>query len=154
MEIRNSRPTTLSVLIIINTIIFLLLALLHLYWAFGGELWYGAVLPTNSSGSRRMEPGIAATFVVAFGLLLFAFISLGNRGLWDKHVNRKYFNYGALLLSVIFLLRAVGDFRFVGFFKSVNRTQFAQNDTWFFSPFCLLMAAINLFIFAIGKRRQ
>jgi hypothetical protein len=140
--------------VIVNTVLFILLSILHFYWAFGGKLWHVDVLPTNSKGSKRMEPGITATFIVAFGLLLLAFITIGNRGTWDKHINRKYFRYGALLISITFFIRAIGDFKFIGFFKTVTRTRFAANDTQFFSPFCVLVAVISLLIFIFNKHEQ
>lgn len=141
----------LNVLIAINTVIFLTLSALHFYWAFGGKLWYANVLPTNSMGSKRINPSVMTTLIVAFGLLLLAFITIGNSGTLVKHINRKYFGYGALLISVIFFLRAIGDFKFVGFFKTVNKTRFAVNDTRFFSPLCVFIAIISLLIFILNK---
>ena len=135
----------------INTIIFLLLSLLHFYWAFGGRLWYEDVLPTNSSGSRRLNPGLTASLVVAFGLLSFGLITIGNSGTWDKYINRNYFRFGALLISMILLLRAIGDFKFIGFFKTIKHTRFAANDTEIFSPLCVFIALVSLLIFIFNK---
>ena len=144
-----TRSRIINALIAINTTIFLVLSLLHFYWGFGGSLWYEEVLPTNSHGSKRMEPGMIATLVVAFGLVLSALITLGNRGTWDQHIKRKYFRYGTLLITIIFLLRAIGDFKLVGFFKTITKTRFAENDTQFFSPLCLLIATVSLLLFAL-----
>lgn len=38
-------------------------------------------------------------------------------------------------------LRAVGDSRYVGFFKRVRGSTFATLDTFVYSPLCLLLAA-------------
>jgi hypothetical protein len=150
---KHSKMTgLLKVLIAINTIIFLLLSLLHFYWGFGGTVWFADVLPTNSTGSKRMEPGRGASFVVAFALLMLAFVTIGNRGTWDNHINRTYFGYGALLIAIVFSIRAIGDFKFVGFFKTIKGTPFAVNDTQLFSPLCLLIAAISLLTFYGAKR--
>jgi len=113
----SDKRNILIVPAITNTTIFLLLSILHFYWALGGKLWYEAVLPTNSKGTNRLNPGIAASFIIAIGLLLLACITAGNQGLFDKYVNRKYFRYSALAITLIFLLRAIGDFRFVGFLR-------------------------------------
>ncbi len=43
-------------------------------------------------------------------------------------------------LALVLLLRAVGDFRYVGFFKSVGGTRFATMDTWCYSPVCLALS--------------
>jgi hypothetical protein len=133
--------------VVINTTIFLLLSILHFYWTFGGKLWYEDVLPTNSRGLNRMNPSMTACLIIAFGLIFLAFITAGNQGLFDKYVKRKYFRYGALTIVVIFFLRAIGDFRFIGFFKTVTRTKFGINDTQIFSPLCLFVALLSLFIF-------
>jgi len=48
----------------------------------------------------------------------------------------------AWVLAALFLIRAVGEFRYVGFFKSVRDTRFATWDSWLFSPLCLLIAVL------------
>jgi len=150
----NNTPKLLTILIAINTIIFLILSSLHFYWALGGTFWYADVLPTNSTGSKRMNPGVMAAFIVAFGILLLAFFTFGNHGIWDEHIKRKYFRYGALLISIIFFLRAIGDFKFIGFFKTVNGTRFAENDTYLFSPLCVLIAVVSILIFLLNKNER
>ena len=139
------RYTKMAVITI--TIIFSLISLLHLYWAFGGTLWYEDVLPTNLMGTKILNPTAIETLIVAIGLLLMALVVVGTQGLFDQYLNRKYFQYGTLLISLIFLLRAIGDFKFVGFFKTVTETRFGVNDTFFFSPLCLFISLIALFIF-------
>jgi hypothetical protein len=151
MKGSNYTTIILFVLIAINTLFLLFLSCLHFYWGFGGSLWYTDVLPSNSTGSKRLNPGITTTFVVAFGLLLLALITIGNLGIWDKSISRKYFRYGALLISIVFFTRAIGDFKFVGFFKAVKGTRFAVNDTQFFTPFCVFVAATCLLIFVFNK---
>ena len=147
----NNTAKLLTVLIAINTVIFLILSSLHFYWAFGGTLWYEDVLPTNSTGSKRMNPSVMATLIVAFGILLLVFVTLGNQGIWDGHIKGKYFRYGALLISITFFIRALGDFKFIGFFKTVKGTKFAINDIRFFSPLCVFIAVISLLIFMFNK---
>jgi hypothetical protein len=145
------KPRMLTVLVIINTVIFLLLSILHFYWAFGGKLWYDAVLPTSSNGLHRMNPGTGATIIVAFGLLILALITTGSQGSFDKYITRNYFRYGTLIIAIIFLSRAIGDFRFIGVFKTVKSTRFAVNDTQFFSPLCLFISFVSLLIFIFGR---
>jgi len=149
----SDKHNILIVPVIINVIIFLLLSILHFYWVLGGKLWYEDVLPTNSKGTNRLNPGTAATLIIAIGLLLLAFITAGNQGLFDKYVNRKYFRYGALAIALVFLLRAIGDFRFIGFFKTVSKTRFGINDTLIFSPLCLFIALLSLFLFMFNRNK-
>lgn len=137
--------------VILITIIFSLISLIHLYWALGGELWYDEVLPTNSMGTKTLNPTSAEALIVSIGLVVMALVVLGTQGLFDKYVDSKYFRYGVLLISLIFLLRAIGDFKFVGFFKTVRETQFGINDTLFFSPLCLFIGLVTFFIFVSGR---
>lgn len=154
-EIDNHHKlTVLIVAIVINTIIFLLLSILHFYWAFGGQLWFLDVLPSNSSGSKRLNPGMVSSLVIAFGLLFLALITLGNRGLFHKNIKTKYFRYGSLVIAGIFFLRAIDDFKFIGFFKTITQTRFAINDTQLFSPLCLFIGLISLMIFILSKNQQ
>ncbi|KRE83053.1 hypothetical protein ASG89_13045 [Paenibacillus sp. Soil766] len=44
-------------------------------------------------------------------------------------------------VSATFLvLRAIGDFKYLGFFKKVKHTSFSYYDTRFYSPLCLFLA--------------
>jgi hypothetical protein len=145
----NGRVVTIGVLI--NTTIFILLSALHFYWAFGGKIWYDEVLPTSSNGLHKFNPTIGSSLFVAAGLLFLALITAGNHGLFDKHLRRVYFRYGALIIAIIFLLRAIGDFKFIGFFKKVKWTNFGVNDTWIFSPLCSLIFLLSMFIFIFNR---
>jgi hypothetical protein len=138
--------------VIINTVIFLFLSILHFYWAFGGVLWYDAVMPTSTNGLNRMNPGKGATIIVAVGLMVLALITIGSQGWLDKYVKRALFSYGTLINAIIFLVRAIGDFKFIGFFKTVKWTRFGMNDTNFFSPLCLLISLLSVLIFILNKR--
>jgi hypothetical protein len=46
------------------------------------------------------------------------------------------------LLAAVFALRAIGDFRYVGFFKRVRNTGFARLDTRAYSPLCAGLAVL------------
>lgn len=140
--------------VIIITIIFSLISLLHFYWAFGGNLLYEEVLPTNSMGTKRLYPSPTAALLVAFGLLLMALVVLGTQGSFDKYLNRKYFRYATLIISLIFLLRAIGDFKFVGFFKTITNTRFGMNDTMLFSPLCIVISLLTFYIFVSSRRKE
>jgi hypothetical protein len=44
------------------------------------------------------------------------------------------------VLALVLLLRAVGDFHYVGFFKRIRNTRFAKMDTLIYTPLCLALA--------------
>jgi len=51
---------------------------------------------------------------------ILALVMVVNLGFFDGYIKRKYFRYGALTIVILFLSRAIGDFRFIGFFKTVK----------------------------------
>ena len=57
-----------------------------------------------------------------------------------------FLNYGLYVVVTVFFLRSIGDFNYVGFFKKIKNTQFAKNDTKYFSPLCLLFTIIGILI--------
>ncbi|WP_336077986.1 DUF3995 domain-containing protein [Paenibacillus sp. 203] len=57
-----------------------------------------------------------------------------------------FHSYGVGLLSCVFILRSIGDFKWVGFFKRKKGTVFAKWDTVLYSPLCFLLGTAILMI--------
>ena len=131
------------VIAISTTVLFAILGFLHVYWAVGGRAGMAASVPQKSDGSPVFVPGPAATAAVGAALWMASAVLL---------VRLTYFTYfaaprlatwsraGCVVLSSIFLVRAVGDFRFVGFFKTLRSTHFATLDTLLYTPVCVFLA--------------
>ncbi|PTB83631.1 hypothetical protein C9926_01895 [Sulfurovum lithotrophicum] len=70
--------------------ILLLLALIHFYWALGGEHGLDRALPTDDKGNRLLNPSVFITFMVGFILLGFSYVayqlSVGNTSLWMNRI--------------------------------------------------------------------
>ena len=130
----------IRILGIVVAVIFALLGLLHLYWAGGGRFGRGAAIPT-AGGERLLNPSPVGTILVAAALFAAALVVLGRLKFWGAGLPVWIFYVGTWVISALFLLRTVGDFRYVGFFKSVSGTDFARWDTMLFSPLCLFIAA-------------
>jgi hypothetical protein len=126
---------------ILVAVIFAALSLLHLYWALGGR--WGSAVSVPSVGEKPLfNPSRAGTVLVAVMLLMAMLTILGRLGLWGAALPRWIFFWGTYAISLLFFLRAVGDFRLVGFFKRIHDTPFAYWDTRLFSPLCLAIAII------------
>lgn len=136
----------MKALILIDFSILILISLLHFYWAFGGKWGSQAVLPVNKNGSPIFVPNIFATLLVAFGLLSFALLILANLDRFNQILEPKFLRPLTWLIAIIFLIRALGDFKFVGFSKRVKNTAFARNDSLYYSPLSLLIGIISLLI--------
>ncbi|TKI67695.1 DUF3995 domain-containing protein [Lysinibacillus mangiferihumi] len=69
------------------------------------------------------------------------------KGIYLRNVQEfNFFTLGCTVCAVIFLIRAIGDFKYVGFFKKIKHSQFARNDTWLYSPLCLFISLVYLFV--------
>lgn len=114
------------------------LAALHVFWAFGGTWGAGAAV-AEIDGRPRFVPSRGATLAVAAALIGAAVVVLASGDLILCFAPRWASQWAAGVLGAVFVVRALGDFRLIGFFKSVKGTRFAVRDTWLYSPLCLLL---------------
>ena len=134
---------------IILILIFLFLSAIHIYWVLGGKRGSGAVIPTRDNHTKVMMPGMVPTLAVALGLLFFGtvvFLNSFEVNAGDIPGIGLIRKYGLGVIAGIFILRAVGDFNYVGFFKKVRNTAFARNDTRYYSPLCLLIGILSVIL--------
>ncbi len=121
------------------------LGLLHLYWAFWRGAGRTAFIP-EVAGHPAFVPTTRATVGVAALLFAAALLVFGCLFRWGGPTLGWIFTWGATGVAAAFFLRAVGDFRFVGFFKRVRGTTFALWDNLLFSPLCLGLALAALIV--------
>ncbi len=125
---------------------------LHVYWAVGGRRGAAAVVPQKSSSATEplFTPPLLLTLAVAIALASAAAIELCISGVvappeaiaaWPRPL--------AFTIAAAFLLRAIGERRYVGFFKRVRGTTFSRWDDRFFSPLCLFISVVT---FALAIR--
>jgi hypothetical protein len=127
----------------------MILSFIHIYWAFGGQRGKELSVPTDNSGEKLFVPGVRATLTVAVGLLIFAMINLSIQIWPDSGINPLYIKYGILVIGLIFLLRTIGDFNYVGLMKKHKTSGFAKNDTQFYIPLCLVIFISHALIFLL-----
>lgn len=123
-------------------LIMLFVALLHYYWSFGGKIWSESVIPSKTNGDKVFVPGAMATFVVA---TIFLFIGIYFILL---HSILNYFCSSWILWVIAggFILRGIGDFKYVGLFKQISETSFAKNDSRIYTPLVFLLGLLTLII--------
>ena len=115
------------------------LSLVHVYWLFGGQAGRLAAIP-KVDGQPMFQPSALATLVVAIGLALCAVVIAGTAGMLTLPLPQTVLAWLTRALATVLLLRAIGDFRLVGFFKRIRNTRFARLDTVLYSPLCLVLA--------------
>jgi hypothetical protein len=127
------------VLAIVVAAVFVVLALWHFYMAVAPSNGRTGAVPTTE-GQPLFVPSVKATLAVGAVLLLFALLVAGTAGLVTFGLPGwvlRWLSYG---LALGLLARAVGEFRYVGFFKRVVGSRFATLDTFVYSPLCLALA--------------
>jgi len=131
---------------IVLTSIFFLLSILHIYWGIGGNWGKDLSVPTRLDHSKVINPGPLDCFVVAAGLFLFAALVLIKAELFYNFLPTRIVYIGLRLVAIVFIFRAVGEFKFIGFFKTVVGTPFANMDTYYYSPLCLLIGILIILL--------
>lgn len=122
----------------------------HLYWMSGGRLGALAALPTNGL-ELLFRPSKAATGLVAVALLAAGWFVLELGRTVERIVFPDWlYAYGGWALAAVFLIRTIGDFRWVGLFKKQRGTLFAKWDTVLYSPLCLFLGVCLLYMTIIS----
>lgn len=125
--------------------VFCLLSLIHAYWAFGGRAGSAAAVP-ELSGRPTFVPTMVGTVAVSLALALCAVLVAASAGVIISVVPLVWVTWLAYALALGLLVRAVGDFRLVGFFKRVRGTRFAQLDSLVYAPLCLALAVAVFYV--------
>ena len=116
---------------IVGAFIVFCVALLHVYWGFGGRFWIDRVVPTTDNGVPLFVPSKLATFAVVALLLALSWAMVSD-GVTARIINTVF--------AVIFFLHFVGEFSYVGMFKKHKNSKFARMDTLLYSPLCLFLS--------------
>ncbi|MBO0322005.1 DUF3995 domain-containing protein [Muricauda sp. CAU 1633] len=137
----------MEIIALLLSIVFIFLAGLHFYWAIFGIKEPEAVLPTEIGSSKVKSPGKLVSVLVGFILLFFAFVFI-NKVL--IYVDKPWVSYIPLVIGIIFILRAFGDFKYIGFFKTAKNSKFSALDTRYYSPLCLFLGALIFILEFLG----
>lgn len=136
----------MNIIALLLFLIFAIISGIHFYWGFGGKWGIKAVVPTKDDQTPLFVPSTISTFVVAVGTLFFGVLYLIKFEFIQLSLPLGLDKYGFWIIISIFILRAIGEFNYVGFFKKHKSSQFAANDTKYYSPLCLIIGILTLVI--------
>ncbi len=124
--------------------VFLFISFLHFYWVLGGKWATDRVYP-EQLGQLRQEGKMSgfmtfATLVVAIAFMIFAYLVAAYNGRVVSFLSEQTIRFLLIGLTAVFTMRAIGEFKYVGFFKSVKEGLFAYWDSRVYSPLCLAIA--------------
>lgn len=111
-------------------------SLFHFYWAFGGSYGLRSAGPTLENRENFIPSGYLI-FIVA--CLLLGLAALSIQLVWPLEFVKNLVSYLGYFVSAVFIIRGVGDFKYVGMFKKVYNSNFARLDTKYFSPLILFL---------------
>ncbi|WP_223033720.1 DUF3995 domain-containing protein [Hanstruepera marina] len=134
------------ILSVLLSVILIGLGFIHFNWVIGGKFGFSESLPTKLNGEKVLNPKKADSAIVGIGLTAFGFFYLIKSGLINFNLPVRIMTYGSWIIPAIFLLRAIGEFKYVGFFKQIKETEFSKWDTKLFSPLCLTIAICGIII--------
>lgn len=140
-----------TILSIILLAIFTALGSIHFYWLFGGKWGLEKVIPTKENQTSTLSIPKIATLIVALVLILFGLTYLVKSGLINVQIPNLVTKYGYWIIPSLFILRAIGDFKYVGFFKKIKDTEFAKADSKWFIPLCLTIGILGILIQIMNK---
>ncbi len=131
----------IKIIIEITSLLFIFIGILHVFWAFGWNWGIHAALPTSEDSKLPvLRPGMLGTLFVPL-LCFFASVLLLVQIDLLTVIKPSPLTKGLCIAGgIVFLLRAIGEGKYVGFFKKVKHTRFAKQDTAFYSPLCVWMS--------------
>lgn len=130
-----------SVIAMMSAVILVAISGFHLYWAGGGQLGSAVAIPKRADGGELLfKPRAVETVAVAILLLAAAAALLVQANLIHLGNVDRYARIICIVCAVVFFIRAVGEFNYLGLFKKVRNTVFGKYDTLYYSPLCLFLA--------------
>jgi hypothetical protein len=119
--------------------ILIALATAQMYWALGGQVGLALAHPAPGKGVAA-RPSATVSILVATLLVVAADLMLVRVGVFTTKISPDGVRIACGVLAAGFLIRAIGDFRQVGFFKRAAKSSFARLDSRVYSPVCLFLA--------------
>ncbi|MFL6691479.1 MAG: DUF3995 domain-containing protein [Ramlibacter sp.] len=119
--------------------VFVALALWHFHMALKPPAQVSGAVP-SVNGKPVFVPSKLSTFVVGIVLLSFAALVAVTGGLLSIGLPRTVAAWLSYGLALGLLARAIGEFKYVGFFKRVRSSRFAELDSLVYSPLCLMLS--------------
>ncbi len=107
---------------IILFLIFLFLSSIHIYWGLGGKWSNDAAIPTKANNKKVFRLSAFSTFIVALGLLSFGLFFLVKAEVLNFQIPLWLDKFGLWIIASIFIIRAIGEFNYVGFFKKIKHS--------------------------------
>ena len=135
----------MNLLAMIVAAVFAGIALWHFRMAMQPMTGESSAVP-SVDGKPLFVPSRKSTVIVGIVLTLFAALVAATGGIFTVGLPPVLLVWLSYALALGLLARAVGDFKYLGFFKRVRGSAFARLDSLVYSPLCLLLAVGVAFV--------
>lgn len=112
------------------------IALFHFYWSLGGVYGIYSTAPKLEGKDEFKIPKFLA-FIVACLISFLAILAVLLVS--DNSPFKELLSYCGYAVSAVFIIRAIGDFKYLGFFKKIYNSSFSKKDSLYYSPLCLML---------------
>jgi len=130
----------------IGSVLFIIGAI-HIYWVLGGHRGVSIAVPTkNHTDQPLFTPGRIGTAAVAILFLAASALILMYADIVPVFGPAWLPSFAGWAIAIVFLVRATGEFRAVGFFKTIRNTAFARMDTYVYSPLCFVVSCLSFWL--------
>jgi len=136
----------IHLLSLVNAVALIIAAFVHIYWGLGGQLGLDHTIPVDQQGKKVFEFSRIASLAIAGGLIAISVLFLVKIGFISLGLPSWLVFYSLLAFSGIFIMRALGDFKYIGFTKKIKDTQYGHLDTKIYSPIFLIIGILSLII--------
>ncbi|WP_078551779.1 DUF3995 domain-containing protein [Bacillus alkalicellulosilyticus] len=137
----------MDVFVWLAILLLVLLSGIHVYWTFGGTWGVNGAVPRKvNSDAPAFVPRKAETIVVALLLLAGAGLLFVQANYTSVMAQNALTQRGSIIVGIVFILRTIGDFKYMGLFKKVKGSTFATNDTLIYNPLCLFLGIIFILV--------
>ncbi|OPF88086.1 hypothetical protein BW731_07840 [Vagococcus martis] len=124
----------------LSVVLLISIGLLHVYWAFGGNLFGEYVLPEYKYNLKphffNQTPGSFMCSLVATAFFILAFLEI----IYHYQIgNQKFVSILLTLACFVFTARIIGEFNCLGLFKREKDTTFAKMDNMIYIPICVYL---------------
>lgn len=141
-----------AVLAIIVSTVLIAIGVVHLYWMIGGRKGMAIALPSrrDDSGKPLFKPG---RFEIGAVIVLFwaaALLVLMYADVIPVIGPPRLPRLAAWALVIVFAIRAIGEFHYLGLFKRYRTSPFGRLDTYVYSPLCLVVSGLTWWMIGVS----
>lgn len=133
-------------------VVFVLLSAFHVIGAFGA--WDQLPVIPEVPGEVVHRPSGPSWLFIAGALGLAALVVAVRGDVISTPLPSKLSTLACLVLAAVFIARTIGEFRFFGFFRTIEGTDFAFWDTWLYTPLCLAIGLGALWLASTTRSRE